>query len=531
MIRGSDMIRKLLGSLLFICALCAVLTRVSAIQQIKGIESGSYNPRSVYSGFYEMEKDSLDVLFLGSSHCYCSFSPREFYDRFEFTGYNLGSSQQSVWLSYYWLKEALGYQSPSVIVLETFFVTTNDGTGGDEPSVRKALDFMRPSPVKAEAVKTVSELHENVDPESFLLTNLRFHARTGDLKIQDFDTGLLENGTAMMGYCPLGYREHGEVFEPLKDSQGKADPQAAGGAAGSDPEDGADGSAEAIPLYPAAEEYLEKIVSLCEERGILLLFVKAPTTHWSVEEHDAVARFAGDHNIRFIDYNLPSEYAGLGYDFSQDSFDYGHPNVKGARKIAAALGPVIKEMQGERSGSNPQPGQAAPEKTSRANAGSDAQWESGREDYQRILSNALMTWIKDPTEYLQALSEEDHIILFASGSDSILSKKGELSDILRDRFGLPDLSGNPDYCFCEIYEKKHLQENAAPGSCTLEGTAGGGVLSIRLTAGDTVRSAFVNGKEISPGADGTVIVVYDRHSLEQIDRVRLYANGILYRGE
>ena len=522
MIRGSDMIRKLLGSLLFICALCAVLTRVSAIQQIKGIESGSYNPRSVYSGFYEMEKDSLDVLFLGSSHCYCSFSPREFYDRFEFTGYNLGSSQQSVWLSYYWLKEALGYQSPSVIVLETFFVTTNDGTGGDEPSVRKALDFMRPSPVKAEAVKTVSELHENVDPESFLLTNLRFHARTGDLKIQDFDTGLLENGTAMMGYCPLGYREHGEVFEPLKDSQSKADLQAAGGAAG---------SAEAIPLYPAAEEYLEKIVSLCEERGILLLFVKAPTTHWSVEEHDAVARFAGDHNIRFIDYNLPSEYAGLGYDFSQDSFDYGHPNVKGARKIAAALGPVIKEMQGERSGSNPQPGQAAPEKTSRANAGSDAQWESGREDYQRILSNALMTWIKNPTEYLQALSEEDHIILFASGSDSILSKKGELSDILRDRFGLPDLSGNPDYCFCEIYEKKHLQENAAPGSCTLEGTAGGGVLSIRLTAGDTVRSAFVNGKEISPGADGTVIVVYDRHSLEQIDRVRLYANGILYRGE
>ena len=41
----------------------------------------NYWPLDVtYQGFYEMNQDTVDVLFLGSSHAIAAFSPQELYD-------------------------------------------------------------------------------------------------------------------------------------------------------------------------------------------------------------------------------------------------------------------------------------------------------------------------------------------------------------------------------------------------------------------------------------------------------------------
>lgn len=65
-----------------------------------------------------MQKDTVDVLFLGSSHGVTSFLPQELYNQYGITGYNLGCEQQGMVTSYYWLKEALRYQSPKAVVLD-----------------------------------------------------------------------------------------------------------------------------------------------------------------------------------------------------------------------------------------------------------------------------------------------------------------------------------------------------------------------------------------------------------------------------
>ena len=74
---------------------------------------------SSYNQFYQMEEDSVDVLFLGSSVVVNAFSPQEIYDTYGIRSYNLASEEQSIFLSYYWLKEALRYQNPQVVVLDT----------------------------------------------------------------------------------------------------------------------------------------------------------------------------------------------------------------------------------------------------------------------------------------------------------------------------------------------------------------------------------------------------------------------------
>lgn len=480
----------LLRSFLFCLLLFIIVQRVNTIQQIKGIESGSYNPRSQYAGFYEMKKNTVDVLFLGSSHCYCAFSPQEFYDSCGIRSYNLGSSQQSVWLSYYWLKEALRYQKPSVVVLETFFITTNDGTGGDEPSVRKALDYMRPSPVKAEAALALSRLSEDVKAESFLLTNQRFHARRSDLTFMDFESKTFSRMEDAKGYCALGNGSNAEEFTPLSETASE------------------DLTSAELSLYPATEEYLEKIRDLCAKNEITLLFVKTPTTHWSAAEHGQVDAFARANNIPFIDYNTESNYDLLGYSFTQDSYDYGHPNIHGSKKIASALGTVLRQY-------------------AKNTDLQDAQWENSRPAMNQIMANASLTWQDEPAPYLQTLQEEGYTVFMTAGENSILSTDSKTADLLRSLFALPHLEAE-DY-FCALVENGKTSPAHAPGACTLEGAADQGRLSWCLSGANGIRSVLINQTEYSPGISGMVIVVYDPLSKEVVDTVTLYADGTLVR--
>ena len=36
-------------------------------------------------GFYDLNKNSVDVIFIGTSHCYSSFSPQELYNKYNIT--------------------------------------------------------------------------------------------------------------------------------------------------------------------------------------------------------------------------------------------------------------------------------------------------------------------------------------------------------------------------------------------------------------------------------------------------------------
>ena len=79
----------------------------------KNTFNSEWHETSATVNFYRMEKNSIDVLFLGSSYCMSTFSPQEIYNQYGLRSYNLGTQQQSLLVSYYWLKEALRYQHPS----------------------------------------------------------------------------------------------------------------------------------------------------------------------------------------------------------------------------------------------------------------------------------------------------------------------------------------------------------------------------------------------------------------------------------
>ena len=105
--------------------------------QQDGIEPATY----IMDGFYDEPKNSIDVLVLGSSNAYTAIIPNVIYNEYGITSYVLGSSVQRMWISYYYLEEALKYQKPKVVALEVFcakFPTLNN-----EDRNRKALDYMK----------------------------------------------------------------------------------------------------------------------------------------------------------------------------------------------------------------------------------------------------------------------------------------------------------------------------------------------------------------------------------------------------
>ena len=73
---------------------------------------------STWSAFRAEPRDSLDVIYLGSSFAYCDVNPSVVYDASGLTGYVMAGSEQPLSITYWYLKEIFRTQSPAAVVLE-----------------------------------------------------------------------------------------------------------------------------------------------------------------------------------------------------------------------------------------------------------------------------------------------------------------------------------------------------------------------------------------------------------------------------
>ncbi len=68
--------------------------------------------------FYELDKNQVDVLCIGSSHVYYGINTCQLFEDYGIASYLLASPGQPVWISYYLLEEALKTQYPRLVVLD-----------------------------------------------------------------------------------------------------------------------------------------------------------------------------------------------------------------------------------------------------------------------------------------------------------------------------------------------------------------------------------------------------------------------------
>lgn len=264
-------------------------------------------------GFYNEPKDTLDAVFVGNSSVYKSVSPMELWKNYGITSYDYSSPEQRIWLSYYLIQECLSYQSPRVIFLSVDEAFTEDDA--TEQSVRKAFDNMKYNGVKKDAINDKIFNLSNFDKLSFLIPILRYHSRWDSLNPEDLILDEDEYYTIHKGYV-ISKKQKALVKKEYNNPN--------------------------ISIGPKVNNYLEKIIDLCNEKNVelVLMYVPSPMT-WSENKHKSVIDFANTNNIRFIDMNGNNQ---LDIDWDKDTEDAGwHLNFYGAKKVSNYLGRILKE--------------------------------------------------------------------------------------------------------------------------------------------------------------------------------------------
>lgn len=270
---------------------------------------------STWDAFLAEPKDSIDVLFLGSSYAYCDWNPGVMYSESGLTGYVMAGGEQTMGVSYYTLKEALKTQSPSVVVMEgapLFFAPYQSYT-------KINVGYM------PWGLNKVGAILEYAEPE--LRTGLFFdlyfyHDRWKELTGADLKKALPQRRTdALKGYTAVEGVFVSETGVPAVSGVMRSE------------ED-----------YAANLKTFRRIAQLCEQEGIDLIVTMNPTYgQFTKEMYD---RFGSDVLAAGADRYVcwADAFDEIGLDASKHLYDGDHLNREGAVVFSRFTGRYLRDL-------------------------------------------------------------------------------------------------------------------------------------------------------------------------------------------
>ena len=100
---------KLIAEVLVFILLFSAVYKVTETKYAAAAEQNVVNAwtKSRFDGFYAQEENTVDMVFIGSSHSYCTFDPENFDKELGTLSWQLGTPLQHYDTSLYTLKENL----------------------------------------------------------------------------------------------------------------------------------------------------------------------------------------------------------------------------------------------------------------------------------------------------------------------------------------------------------------------------------------------------------------------------------------
>lgn len=469
----------------FLMILGVALGSVNGLLAPKYYYNSDWPTSSTYLDFYHMERNTVDVLFLGSSHCAAAFSPIDLYEEFGIRSYNLGCEQQNLLVSYYWLKEALRRQKPQYVFLDTFMLfpyNESEPLNTAVEATEKALDFMHRSYVRLQAVRDVCGLDASQRLAYYIFPNERYHTRWKQLNENDFTLREMAAHETLMGFRPIEFMCSSDAYQPYEDG----------------------GTVEYADMVPVMRAYLDRIVALCDERGIQLVLVKTPTMFYSKNAYSAVSLYAAERGLDYLDFNEAGLYGAAGLDFSVDSCDTDHVSVSGAEKVNRYIGSWLMErgMTGRQ----------------------DYQWEGRAGYYAHYRNDRQLKQISDAGQYLSALDENEYCLLLSALGDvtEIVTAVGEELRGLGLHPEMVQLQTGGYYAVRD--GGTVLSENYGEGVLKEEGTIRNGIQEYSVMSSADAATISVGGGNLVSGEAGLYLVVYCKEQKRVIDSVCIRFN-------
>ena len=264
-----------------------------------------------FDAFYKQEDNTVDVIFLGSSHVFCDIATGVLWDNYGMASFDLAGAEAPAWVSYYQLKEALRHQRPKLICFEAS-VADDIYYQKDEWAADNSFG-MKWNSNRIEQLRVNSEgddFYKRLNPYNIM------HGRYKDLEENDFRD--IRNTANYKG------------FDPRENIVPEEAPEI-------------DDITECEPCPEKAEEYIRKIIELAKQENIPIVLFISP---YGVNEHEQkvfnyIGTIAESEGVEFIDYNRHIKEMGL--DYATDIGDAAHLNYTGNYKFSDYLGKTLKE--------------------------------------------------------------------------------------------------------------------------------------------------------------------------------------------
>lgn len=282
-----------------------------------------------YTDFFnEAKKDHIDVLFMGSSHVINAINPVFLFEEYGITSYNMGGHGAMLQATYWELQQALEYCTPKWVVVDTYMLEKNiryldnreefddeDEVNTSVEQLHLNMDAWPLNDLKRQAIDDLIQ-DESVKKE-FLYEFIIYHNRWKYLNESDFKTitGTADRnrlfGAEMRYQVELEPDQYPEVTE-----------------------------SDLLTEDTVGTEYLEKIIELCQERGIPVVLTFYPFAAETKDQAAAIraGQIAENFDVPYInmlDLDVIDVYSDLN--------DHGHLNVVGSKKVTDYMGQWLSE--------------------------------------------------------------------------------------------------------------------------------------------------------------------------------------------
>lgn len=298
-------------------SLCLILSTFFLLQSLLVPKYISEVPEgSLIAEYYNEEKYDHNVVFVGDCEVYENFSPITLWQKYGIKSYIRGSAQQLIWQSYYLMEETLTYEKPDVMVFNVLSMKYDEPQS--EAYNRLNIDGMKWSSSKWNAIKaSITEDESIID---YIFPLLRYHQRWSQLTSEDVKY--------MFGGKPQ--ISHNGFLMRVDELPVKKIPQ--------------DTPLANYQFSKNCYKYLDKMVELCQDNGVKLVLIKAPSLYPSYydEWDQQMQDYAKKKNVDYINFLKLQDEIGL--DFQHDTYDRGlHLNLSGAEKLSTYFGQYLQK--------------------------------------------------------------------------------------------------------------------------------------------------------------------------------------------
>lgn len=278
-----------------------------------------------FEEFYDLEENSLDVVFIGSSAVYRDYITVENWNNYGFTSYSLATMSQPFGATSYLIEEAEKTQSPSLYVVEIRQLVAD--------VVRELYDLDK----NENAFDNMSRFLANCMKFSLNRYKMICEVLPDDTFYSCFD--FIKNHSQWSAMTTKKFAEN--LFPQISYSR-YMNMKCVNMVAVRTELEKQEWSSEATCTLPQnALEKLDKLLNYINKNDVEVLFVSTPYSE--SEEYKTAENAIGNYlSEKGFDYlNCNNYYDDIGLDFSSDFYDEKHTNVLGALKVTDFLGEYI----------------------------------------------------------------------------------------------------------------------------------------------------------------------------------------------